>query len=95
VRYDGRGEPPDGSGRSIEVTGHATAGDVTLSDAEWRTAHRVRAQCFIHAVDNALDNSSLWVIHDPVGTGIQPDATVAEYYSSREQLHAAAEAAEE
>ncbi len=93
VGYDIKSEAASGPVRYIEVKSHTTSGDVLLYYTEWQTAHRMRDEFYIYAVNYALSDPQLWIIQDPVGKGVQATEKVVEYHVRAEESRALAEAA--
>ncbi|TWT30127.1 helicase-related protein [Blastopirellula retiformator] len=65
--------------RFIEVKGRAGVGVVALSENEYRTAERLRADYWLYAVFNCASSPELHVVHDPARLGWQPILAVEHY----------------
>ena len=72
--------------RFIEVKGRAGLGVVALSENEYRTAERLKADYWLYAVFNCAATPQLHIIQDPARLGWTPVVTVEHYQLSADQV---------
>jgi superfamily II DNA or RNA helicase len=65
--------------RFIEVKGRASVGEVALSENEYKTAERLKADYWLYAVFNCASNPELHIVNDPAQLGWQPVVQVERY----------------
>jgi hypothetical protein len=80
--------------RFIEVKGRAGVGVVALSENEYRTSLRLKADYWLYAVFNCAGTPELHAIRDPAPLGWQPLMTVEHYQLGARELLTAEDAEE-
>jgi len=65
--------------RFIEVKGRASVGVIALSENEYRTAERLKADYWLYAVFNCAGTPELHVVQNPARLGWQPVMAVEHY----------------